>query len=329
MLPTPYFVRNIVLVVVVAAAIYAAHSANLAAISHLPRAFIDSLHAPGFALVASAALLLRYPRIHAVSGILTISFYVFLVAVLGEASQILGPRDADIKDLLMDVVGIAYAATIAALLLRKPRRPLRSSFIPVVSVCAILLTIATFGGTFYYAHAIWRQQSMLPAIADFEQSWQKLLFSESERYRVNFVPAPVDWPAYGRSVAKLALGSKGRIGIELVPSSDWRGSETLSFTASSAGRDPVLVSFRVHDANHIYRYNDRFNTQIEVAQQPQTYRFSIKDISNAPDKRSMDVSRIVSIIWFIADPVGNEVIYIDDVRLSSAKVENNDGSPRS
>ena len=120
-----------------------AHQYLPSQISDLAHQSIRSLHGPGFGLVAFIMMmLLRDPERPLAAYFKAAAFSIILAAV-AEASQILGPREAQISDFLTDALGILGFLGIVAVLDSGVRgvlgRP-RTVLLALIGIPALVLT---------------------------------------------------------------------------------------------------------------------------------------------------------------------------------------------
>ena len=97
--------RGLVGISVVGSAAIAAHVLTPTTLTAIPARFLQSLHGPGFALVALAVFLIVGQRSSVYARYLITLGATLGIGLISEAAQITGPRDAQISDLLIDGSG--------------------------------------------------------------------------------------------------------------------------------------------------------------------------------------------------------------------------------
>ncbi len=284
-----------------------AHIMSIDGHSPLVLALLDSLHAPGFALLTVVTLLALPPEYRSVQSTIRVAIGVAFTAILLEGAQVFFNRDADIGDLLADVVGILSAACAYVAILGFRRK--------LFTWVSLALAVATVAGPLIAAHAVIQQRLSVPILADFESGWQSSLYAGTPPGHVDIVGTPPHWPKSTGHVARVLMSIPKLAGIELHPFGNWLGYHELAFDIASADDRSFEISLRIHDAHHTSRYYDRFRTKFEIGDEPRTIRIPLTDVFHAPRDRRMDLARISALVFFVAEPSGGEVMLLDNIRL--------------
>jgi len=87
------------------------------------------------------------------------------------------------------------------------------------------------------------------------------------------------------------------------PMANWRHQRTLAIDLINPDQAPLMLTLRVHDATHDNRPQDRFSVRVELpAGTREVVRIALSDISQAPARRTMDLSAVAGIIAFAPEP---------------------------
>ncbi len=277
----------------------------------------DTLHAPGFALLTFATMGLLLLAIGKRQYYIKSLIFLIFMATLSEASQLLGPREASLKDFIADFAGIGSAALIVAGCARLARGGWMLGI--ALLLPGLAGTAMIFAEPVRLSSAILSQAQAFPALLTFDEAFEHYLFRVSSG-NVQRVPAPPAWPAASGSIGRVRMNGPQQPGLEFAPYPDWRGYDQLTFTAASGHSTPLQITIRVNDFAHDGRYDDRFNFRLLLPLEPTRFSLSLEDIFASPVGRRMDAARIRRIVWFTSTG-GDEPQYmlIDDVTLERAE----------
>lgn len=293
------------------------HLIEFPQLSNIAQRLQNSLHAPVFGVFAVLVMFSLRKLVTPARAYIMAAAIVVMVSVVGEAIQILGPRDADLRDLASDMVGMTgFLAVVAAFDDELRKQSARVSRLWLIIVAAPLL-YASIQPTIWYAYTIAAREKAIPELLGFEHKWESELFRQTPRTALTLIPAPDGWPAGSGTVAMLHLGETRYPGILIQPASNWLGYQYLSFLAASADGQSHEVTLRIHDAEHDNNYSDRFNYQFLAGPQPTRISILLDDVRSAPANRQMDISAIAEIGLFVVDATGNEKLIVDDFRLET------------
>ena len=103
------------------------------------------------------------------------------------------------------------------------------------------------------------------------------------------------------------------------PYPEWRGFGYFAVDIFSELPEERTIVLRIHDQQHNWQYEDRFNTAITVASGFNRIRIPLNEIRNAPAGREMDLSAIQSVVFFAVAPSESFVLYFDNIRLGYDK----------
>jgi len=294
----------------------------------------DCGHGPVFLVIGSALALMQEPRNGEDIRPFAVLLRAFAIAVaLGVATELLQHfepgRTVSAMDALHDAAGAALG--LALLAIAERRSPARG--IPPTPPAggrgegrarALALAIAVAALTILAwpplraAHAYAVRAAAFPILADGEMPSGDDFFFAGRRARLQRAPLPPRWARAG-DLASLHL-SFGR-GLEpafdlFEPSPDWRGYSTLAIDLTNPGPAPLKFMLRIHDAQHDWSYQDRFNAPVVLpAAARTTVRVSLAAVESAPAGRRMDLSRIANLMLFANGPAAGTEFYVSRIWL--------------
>lgn len=227
------------------------------------------------------------------------------IGVVVEIIQIFTPRDADIKDVLNNAVGI-----MAAFFWFQCGN--WRIWLGRVVFSSIILAHCLF----VVAAAVWvfRVTHQQPWIADFESSTE--LYRWQGRGYVSLSDAHV---SEGKHSLQFELSTRRYSGIVLsrLPS-DWQGYEVFTFDIYNPQSDAIELVIRIHDRWHRrsrFRFDDRYNHRLTVNPGWNNYRIELDDIKHAPSDREMDLVNIEEIVLFAVGLEQAVTLYTDNWKL--------------
>lgn len=303
------------LVLVIAIAVLSAHLYTPGGLSFLAEKFMQSLHGPGFGIVALMILKVvrdnRKPgSAYFVAGIMSLA-----TAFLAELVQIPFGRAAQLSDILADAIGIVGFLGVAAIfddaikeiVSRRVMGPLTLISLPAVAVT--LLPTIWLG-----CALVWRQEA-LPQIAGFETILERA-YMKGGSEPVKIVSAPVDWPAGSGNVAHLI--SNGRFGLMLhiYPHPDWSKYSAISFVASSMKMErlPISIGFWEIDRKDGTIQASHYRRVI-IDSSPRRHCISLAELSEKPADSRLDKSRVYEVVVGSIDRRPGVEILVDNFRL--------------
>ena len=175
-------------------AIIASHRYSPPQLSPTAIWLLHSLHAPGFAVVASIALWIFKKKGHGTASYWLACAVTMGAAVLAEVSQIPGPRDAQFGDLVVDATGIAAALGTAALFDRRLRQWISWRWLPLVASLSLAALFFTTKTSIGLSIALFGRSNALPALLTVEHRWESYLYPESRKGTATVVTKPDAWP---------------------------------------------------------------------------------------------------------------------------------------
>jgi hypothetical protein len=278
---------------------------------------IQSLHGPGFGLVAILVLILLLVRNDnsRVASYLKAAVFAMVLAGLAEAAQIPGPRDAQFADLLTDALGIAGFLGTAAVLDRRIRHTLRRRqrvLLAAVSLPALLITLLP---TLWLTSALAHRSLSLPQILSFDKVWERS-YSSGNRDRLTVIPVPAGWPLIDGNVAQLVSAGRWGIMLRIDPHPDWRGYSAVSFVAATVGETSRRISVGIRDIRPGRGTAEaRYFADFDINEEPSRYRILLEELRSASSEREFDVEYVHDLV--ISDShaaIGVEIL-VGDFRL--------------
>ena len=306
---------KIAVALLIGVAVLLAHLYHPSQASALAGETIRSLHGPGFGLVSITLMLLFRSKTNVARAYAGAALIALLMAVLSEAAQIPGPREAELRDLVVDALGIVGFLGIAALF----DRGMRSRFgrigiflVLAVSVPAALLATAPL---VKYSHAMVKRSDALPSLLTFDQPWEPA-FSQAELSELDIIPAPAGWPEGSGNIAHLR--SKGELGLmlHLYPYPDWTGYSAVSFVAATRNGQSQRVLIGLWGiAPPDGGKPGRYYTTLLVGPEPGRHCIDLDEVAASSSDRPFNLSRVYELSVGATRRVEGVEFLVDDFRL--------------
>jgi VanZ family protein len=263
-------------------------------------------HTPLFFIVTMAALFmlrdrprLRGWRLYVAAGVIGVGS-----GFLSEVVQRPLARDASWEDVGADALGAIGALAVYALFER--RSALRGWHRLVALLVAVGCLAVYVSPIYVMARAYVHRNGQFPVIASFH-SRTELYWTLSIGVRREIVDGALE-------VEFIADQTPGLGFHEPVP--DWRAFQSLVLDVENPAAEPLELGVRVHDEQHNWRYNDRFNRHFDVAAgERRTLKISLDDIRHGPRSRPMDMSRISNVTLYRDADTGSRRLRIHTIRL--------------
>ncbi len=276
---------------------------------------MHSLHGPGFALIAITVFCYLQSQ-HASTGNYLLTAGIAMgIGLISEISQIPGSRNAQLKDLVVNGIGIIGALGLAGSFDKQLRSKIGNlARLSLPAVASIALTI-TFVPTIWYGYALVKQKQAFPTLLEFEHRWERATFNQPGSQSPNLVQTPAGWPIDGSTIAHAAEAGQWGIFLSLHPLPDWQGYSTLSFVVASTGAEfPMAFCIRDvrPDKNSL---SNRFCKRIYVNVTPQRVHISFDEIQSKMEERLFDFSRVEAVVFSASRPGNGMELLIDDIRL--------------
>jgi len=244
--------------------------------------------------------------------------------ILGLATEYLQQyfgRSFSLTDISNDIIG-GYSGYFLAQAIRlsdsqDTSKRKRHSTLRLVYV-VLILGLTLFAGRSFIKALVNEINIRLefPVLSDFETSFER------DRWQA--------WRARTEIGSQFARSGNGGIKITYLPArypslnlrdfnENWQDYSYLKLSLFNAQKTNVELILKIHDHRHHhtgYRFSDRFNKTIELAPGWNDLSFSLDEIKNSPNNRTMDMDQIFSFSLFMIRPKSTTTIYLDDVYLS-------------
>ena len=279
---------------------------------------IQSLHAPGFGLVSVLVLHLARFKGGPIARYLKAAAVTLLLAVIAEASQIPGGREAQFSDLVIDAFGIVGFLGCAAAFDRDVRRSIGIAGTLALAVVSIPAFVVAVLPTIQLSQALVMRPMLLPTLANFESNWQRI-YVRGEEVDFEIIPAPAGWPAGSGRVAKAESSGRYAMYLRIAPFPDWRGYEAVSFVAATGDGQSRRIelgfwSFKpARDAQA-----GRYYTGVRIGPEPARYCVAFARLPDASSKRPFDVGAVSEMLVAAAKHETGLTVLLDDVRLEQS-----------
>lgn len=242
-----------------------------------------------------------------------------MIGAFSEFIQISGPRDADIMDIIRDVIG---AVSFLAILMTfdsgtvSTLKRIGGKTISLIRLIAILLFLTAFIDVMLLGVASLHRYHVFPQICGFETYWENR-FLETETADLTITAPPPRWnDAGGAHVGKLTFPRADFPHIFIEPYPDWSDYEFLNVKIYSEEDTSLALTLRIDDSQPNSAFEDRFRRQIIINPGMNEIHIPLNMVQNAPPARKMDMTSIHLIYLIAIRPRAPFVIYIDDFRLS-------------
>jgi hypothetical protein len=225
-----------------------------------------------------------------------------LAGIIVEFIQLSVGRDAEILDVLNDVVGILSFLGIYTFVdpaLKTFRSKEGGRFFLGIFGISILLLLIGITPLINLTISYYQRDNAFPKLIDFSKRWP-LAFISTQDATLQIAEAPEQWQQSGQEhVGKLTLYSAQYPGIALKePVSDWSSYSYLTFYIYADTTQLIKLSLRINDRQHNQQYDDRFNTSLNIAQGKNQFRISLNDVRNGPNDRELDLHAIEKLVLF-------------------------------
>ncbi len=237
--------------------------------------------------------------------------------VLTEVAQLFTNRGSSAMDVLSDAVGATAALGIFSSISRtrgiSEGRLTRMAALSVgvAAACVALAPLA------WCAAAYVNREARFPIVARMDSPLDEYFVSETNN-NVMTAPVPARWARNAGEKAWVVSFDKGNsAGVQVTePHPDWRDRQTLKLEVTNVGASDLPVTIRIHDRQHNWLYQDRFNRAVTLkALTRQTIRIPIADIARGPQHRMLDLSHVANLAVFVWQPQSNGQFLLHSVIL--------------
>jgi len=292
-----------------------AHQFLPSQVSDLAHQLIRSLHGPGFGLVAFIMMMLiRDPEQPLVAYFKAAAFSIILAGV-AEASQIFGPREAQISDFLTDALGVLGFLGIVAFLDSGVRRIIgrpRTVLLALIGIPALVLTLMP---TLWLSYALVQRSQSLPQLLSFDKAWEQT-YRKGAGVPPEVIPAPVGWPPDSGNIARLHSAGRWGIFLYLFPHPDWSDYSAVSFLAATSGEETRYISVGLWGISpEDGTPRGRYYTSITVRPDPARFCILFGDLNKPTSQRKFDLTQVYELLLGSANRGTDEGLLVDDFRL--------------
>ncbi len=279
---------------------------------------IRSLHAPGFGLVSILVLKLGRFRGRPVARYLKAAATTMLLAVIAEATQIPGGREAQLSDLVIDALGIIGFLGCAAAL----DRDIRGVIGIPGSVALALVCIPAFGAaitpTVRLTQALVMRQQVLPTLLSFDGPWERA-YARGEEIDFEVIPAPAGWPSGSGNIARAESSGRFAMMLRLAPYPDWRNHEAVSFVAATTDGESRRIELGLWGLEPADgSLASRYYTGVRIGPAPARYCIKFTDLPDATSDRPFDLRVVSELLLAAAKHEAGITVLLDDFRLEQS-----------
>ena len=275
---------------------------------------LHSLHGPGFAALAVGILWYLQRQCRSLINYVLAATIAMAIGFVSEIAQIPGARDAQFKDLVIDALGIVGGLGLVALFDKSIRQRLSQPqliLLPIISATALSIACVP---TLWFSYALTQQRQTFPTLLEFEKTWERAAFGQTDNSRPTVIAAPENWPV-GGNVAYAQESGKHGIFLSFHPPPNWQGYSQISFRAATYQRT-FPMAFCIRDIRPDGEQNrNRFCKRLAIQPSPTEFTVTFEEIQSAMDSRPFDFSRVDAVVLSAARPGNGNDLLIDDIRL--------------
>lgn len=288
--------------------------------------FMHVLHKTGhptvFGLVAVLVLLLVATRKsfaerpawarYAVAFVITV-----VIGAMTEIAQLFTNRGAAVADVVSDAIGAAACLAWHAAIFSKRGLQNQSGSNPVLVMIASLLSLVALAPLLWCLGAYAARDTLFPVILQ-NPSRLDMYFVSSETGNVSVRKMADSETQQDAALAVRVAINQGRYpGISLTePYPGWRHFKTLAVDITNPGQQQIELVIRIHDRQHNYQYEDRFNRAFIIgAGLRTTVEIPLLDVEHSPKGRLMNLDAIANLAIFALQPVTDGEFLVHKVWL--------------
>jgi hypothetical protein len=278
-------------------------------LSPLGAAAMGSLHGPGFAAIAIAVYIGLRRRLSGWSRIGAAFGLCAGIGILAELSQVPGPRNADLSDLMTNVAGIFAGLALVAAFDRQVdlgESPWPRRLIAIAATAALAYVVAP---TLWLTAAVATRKANVPVLLSFESPLESKLYDGMGTPAPVRVRAPAGWPSHGKLIGRGTASGRWGTMLAMAPYPDWRGYDAVSFVVASASAEPVGIEVMMRSNRK------RYYRHFEAGPEPGRVRIEFDDI--LAKRPAFDFSKVTSLVVSAAEPGEPYVVLFDDFRLEA------------
>ena len=300
--------------------------AALAVIAHLvlpdqPSALasetIRSFHGPGFGVVSIVFMLLLRGIRRPVTAYIQAAGISLGIALLAEAAQIPGAREAQLSDIGIDALGIIGFLCCAGVLDRQLREAVGSYGPYLLALVGFPALIATIWPTAWLTYALHMRAEAMPHLLGFEERWERT-YATGDEVPFDVIPAPDGWPQKG-NIARLHTSGQFGLMLHLHPYPDWRDYSAISFVAATTDRQErrIAVGFWGIDPGDGSKPSRYYRTRM-IFPEPIRHCIPLSELHSAYGEAGFDLEHVSEILLGSVNNAAGEELLVDDFRLESS-----------
>ena len=224
-------------------------------------------------------------------------------------SQVPGPRNAEVADLVVDGAGILAGLALVAALDSSLNFGASPWTRRAVGLAAALALIAIVMPTLRLTAAISVRNANFPVLLSFESALERELYAGMQTPEPVRVPKPRDWPTDGTVIGNATASGRWGTMLAMAPYQDWQDYAAVSFVVASGNDEPVDIGvmLRSNKKNYYRRFT--------AGPDPRRVRIAFEDIvSKRPD---FDLSDVRTLVVSAAEPGQPYEVLLDDFRLEN------------
>ncbi len=292
-----------------------AHQFLPSQVSDLAHRIIRSLHGPGFGLVALIIMMLTRDPDRPLVGYIKAAAFSIILAGVAEASQILGPREAQISDFLTDALGILGFLGIVAVLdsgVRKTIGRPRTVLLALIGIPALVLTLMP---TLWLSYALVQRSQTVPQLLSFDEAWEET-YSSGKDAGLEIIPAPDGWPEGSGNIARLHSAGRWGLMLHIRPDPDWSDYSAVSFLAATSNEDSRRIALGLWGINPgDGTAQGRYYTRVKVGREPARYCILFDDLNDSSSQRKFDLTQVYELLVGATKDQSGVELLVDDFRL--------------
>ncbi|RZV36699.1 MAG: hypothetical protein EX272_07515 [Chromatiales bacterium] len=275
--------------------------------SALAGKILRSLHGPGFAAIAIAVGLGARDWADGWWRIVLAFAVCVSISLLSELSQVPGPRNAEVADLVVDGAGILAGLALVAGLDSSLNFGTSPWTRRAVALASALALIAIAMPTLQLTAAISVRNANFPVLLSFESTLERELYAGMQTPPPVRVPKPKGWPTDGVMIGNATASGRWGTMLALAPYHDWKDYAAVSFVVASGNDEPVDIGVMLRSEKK------SFYRQFTAGPDPRRVRIAFADIiARRPD---FDLSDVRTLVVSAAEPGEPYEVLFDDFRL--------------
>ena len=247
-------------------------------------------------------------------GVRAAYFFVIVAGVMFgvviEVVQGLVGRDTSWDDLYKNLFGLMAGLMLIAAYYQKGSSSCKKQFFYVLTAfCIVLLgALPLFQLSGHYI----QRMNAFPVIVDFSAEWSGsfVRFNKAEMELRSGKAGDND------SLFRIRFDAGSFPGVSIIePSPDWSAYRNLRFKVGSGSYVNTDLFLRIHDKNHDYNYQDRFNKKLVIRPGLNEIVISLAQIKKGPLNRDLDLTNVAELIIFMSKVEKSQLLEISNIYL--------------